>query len=99
MEALIAELRQLKERSDPAHAGIFGAILATAVRLNERWNAQSAGLEALVSALAAQPGIEAAKLHDDFMRIASSDFGDPERMPGEIRDIAAAIRLAVRDRD
>jgi len=50
-------------------------------------------------ALASQPGIEAAKLHDDFMRIAASDFGDPERLPSEIRDIAAAIRLAAADPD
>jgi hypothetical protein len=33
------------------------------------------------------------------MRIAASDFGDPERLPSEIRDIAAAIRLAAADPD
>jgi predicted N-formylglutamate amidohydrolase len=94
MEALIDELRSLKDQADPPSAKLLGAILAVAVRVDERYAAHSIGVEMLASALAAQEHLDAQRLHDDFMRLVNGHFRSPKHIPSALKDIAAAIKIA-----
>ncbi len=98
MEALIDELRSLKDKADPSSAKVFGAILATAVRVHERCNAQALGMQMLASALAGQDRLDALRLHDDFMRLVNAQYGSATHIPSVVRDIAAAIKIAASHR-
>ena len=98
MEHLIRELESLRSRPQLTDSQIVGAMIAAAARFKEILDDRMVGIESLATAVAMQPEIDARKLHDDFLAILRVHFDSIRRIPPELRDIAASIKLAEVDR-
>ena len=98
MDTLIRELEMLRDRPDLPNTRILGAVIATAVRFREILDKRMVGIQALATAVAMQPQVDASKLHDDFLQILRSHYESDREIPCELRDIAAAITLAAAER-
>lgn len=98
METLIRELESLREKPQLTTGEVVGVMLATAMRLKEVLDARMVGIQALATAVAAQPQIDVVKLHDDYLRVLKSHFDSTRRIPVDLRDVAASIKLAGTDR-
>ena len=98
MEALIRELETLRNRDDVPNARIVGAVIATATRCQELLHTRTVGLQALATAVAMQPGIDARKLFDDFMLALHAHYESTANIPTELKDLGHIIQLAAVDR-
>jgi hypothetical protein len=94
MDRLIKELESLASKPDVPNAKVVGAILATATRCRDILSTRMVGLQALATATAMQPKIDALRLHDDFLRIVGAHYNSPAQIPEALQDIALAIKLA-----
>lgn len=98
MESLIRELEALRKRPQLTNSEFAGAMIAMAARLRDVTDQRMLGLQALVSAVAMQPHIDAMKLHDDFVNGLKSRFESLRLAPSELQDIAAQIKLVAAER-
>ena len=98
METLIRELESLRHKPQLTTSEVVGVMLATAMRLKEVLDVRMVGIQALASAIAAQPEIDVMKLHDEYLRVLKSHFDSVRRIPVELRDVAASIKLAAAER-
>ena len=98
MDRLIRELESLASTPDVPNAKVLGAVMATAMRCRDILGTRMAGLQALATATAMQPGIDASRLHDDYLRILAGHYDSAEEIPQSLRDIALAIKLAAAER-
>lgn len=98
MDKLIAELEGLREKPQLTNSQVVGVMLSTVMRFRTVLNDRMVGIQALATAMALQPEVDALRLHDDFQRIMGSHFESERDIPSELRDIASAIRLAAADR-
>ena len=98
MDALIRELEAMRGTPDLSGAKLIGGVVAAAVRIRDILDSRMIAIQALATAVAMQPEIDAAKLHDDFVVILKANFASLRDVPGELRDMAAAIKLAETDR-
>ncbi|HUI98713.1 MAG TPA: hypothetical protein VLY46_00675 [Usitatibacter sp.] len=98
MEKLIRELKELQDREDLTGNKIVGAVLAAAVRIRQLLEERSLALQALAASVAMQPGIDAEKLHADFLEIVKAHFRPARSIPLELKDMAAAIELAAAEK-
>lgn len=98
MDALIRELQLMGERPNLSNAKLVGGMVAAAVRMRDILDSRMVGIQALATAVAMQPEINASKLHDDFVVILKANFESLKETPTELRDMAAAIKLAASDR-
>jgi hypothetical protein len=99
METLIRELESLRHKPQLTNSEIVGVMVATTARLREILGDRMVGIQALASAVAMQPEIDAARLHDDFLDILKAHFETLRQTPSELKDIAAGIRLAAAERN
>jgi len=98
MDALIRELEAMRQAPELSSPKLIGAIVAAAVRMRDVLDSRMVAIQALATAVAMQPEINSSRLHDDFVVILKANFGSLREAPGELRDIAAAIKLAASDR-
>jgi hypothetical protein len=98
MDALIRELESMRETPALSNAKLIGGVVAAAVRMRAILDARMIGIQALATAVAMQPEIDPSKLHDDFIAILKANFETLRDAPSELRDMAAAIKLAASDR-
>jgi hypothetical protein len=98
MDALIRELELMRETPGLSNAKLIGGIVAAAVRMRAILDARMVGIQSLATAVAMQPEINASKLHDDFIVLLKANFESLREAPSELRDMAAAIKLAASDR-
>jgi hypothetical protein len=94
LEKLIKELEELRTQPNLSNNQVVGAVIAAATRFRSALDDRVLGMQALSAALAMQPEIDAHKLHDDFYGILNSHFDSGHGIPVELKDIAAAIKLA-----
>jgi hypothetical protein len=99
LDALIRELETLRDRDDVPNTRIVGAVIATATRCQELLHTRTVGLQALATAVAMQPGIDARKLFDDFMLALHAHYDSLGGIPSELKDLGHIIRLAAADRE
>jgi hypothetical protein len=99
METLIRELESLRKRPHLSNNEVAGAMVAMTVRLGEILDQRIIGIQAIASAVAMQPQIDVIKLHADFMSFLKSHFESVHRIPSDLKDIAAGIKLAGADRN
>ncbi len=97
METLIRELRAMTEKQAVSSQQLSGAILAVCVRFKDLLDARMAGIQALATAIALQPELDAQKLHDDFVHGLRAHFETVRNIPQELKDVATAIKLAASD--
>jgi hypothetical protein len=98
MDRLIKELESLAARQDVPTAQVVGAVMATAMRCRDILSARMVGLQALATATALQPRIDALQLQEDFLRILGAHYEPPNEVPDALQDIALAIKLAAAER-
>lgn len=98
METLIRELESLRKRPQLTNNEVAGAMVAMTMRLRDLLDQRMIGIQAIASAVAMQPQIDVLKLHADFMSILKSHFESVQRIPGDLKDMAAGIKLAASDR-
>ena len=93
MDRLIKELESLAAVPDVSSTKVMGAVIATAVRCRDVFNTRMVGLQALATAAAMQPTMDANLLHDDYLRALRAHYDSAKDIPNELRDIALAIKL------
>jgi len=98
MDRLIKELEALASKPDLPNDKVVGAVIATAMRCRDILSARMVGLQALATATAMQPTVDANQLHDDFLRLLGAQYEQPLEVPEALRDIALAIKLAAAER-
>jgi len=98
MEKLIRELESLGKKQQLSNSEVTGAMMAMTVRFREILDQRMIGIQAIATAAAMQPQVDASKLHDDFMRILKSHFESVQRIPADLKDIASGIKLAAAER-
>jgi hypothetical protein len=99
METLIRELESLRKRPQLTNDEVAGAMVAMTVRFRDVLDERMIGIQAIATAAAMQPEIDAFKLHDDFMGILRAHFESVSRIPRDLKDIAAGIKLAAAERN
>lgn len=99
MEKLIEELKELQGQRELAGNKVVGAVLAAAVRIRQLLEERSLAMQALAASVAMQPGVDAEKLHLDFLAIAKAHLRPARHVPVEVRDMAAAIKLAAAEKN
>ena len=97
METLMRELNALKEAPAVTHQQLVGAVVAAAAHIDALLDERMVGIQALAMAVAIQPGIDAKRLHRDFVAILERQFDSSRPMPADLRDMASAIGLAAAD--
>ena len=98
MDALIRELETLTQRPKPSPREAVGAMLAATMRFSEVLNERMVAIQALAAAIAMQPQIDVAKLHDDYLDTLKAHFDSRRSIPVDLRDIASSIQLAASER-
>jgi hypothetical protein len=98
MDALVRELEALRAQPDIPNSKVVGAVLSAAMRIRDILEWRIAGIEALATAIAMQPGIDAARLHRDFLEVLKARYESMRHVPNELKDMAAAIQLAATER-
>ena len=98
MDALIRELQSLSQNPQVSNAKVVGAVLASVVKMKDVLDARRVGIEAFATAVAMQPVIDPATLHEDFMAILAAHFESARHIPAELKDVASAVKLASADR-
>src|SRR5688572_5692700 len=98
MDRLIRELEFLAAKPDVPTAEVVGAVRATAMRCRDILSERMVGLQALATATALQPKIDALQLHDDYLRILRAHYDSNSELPDGLRDIALSIKLAAAER-
>jgi len=81
-----------------AHLELDELLDAMLVRIREILEWRISGIEALATAVAMQPGIDAERLHRDFLAVLKARFESMRHVPSELKDMAAAIQLAASER-
>lgn len=94
METLMRELNALKDAPAVTHQQLVGAVVAAASRIDALLDERMVGIQALAMAVAMQPGIDANRLHRDFLAILERQFDPARPMPEDLRDMVTAIGLA-----
>jgi len=98
MDALVRELEALRAQPDIPNSKVVGAVLSAAMRIRDILEWRVAGIEALATAVAMQPGIDAERLHRDFLAVLKARFESMRHVPSELKDMAAAIQLVATER-
>ncbi len=98
MDRLIRELESLRQKAQLTNNEVVGVMLAATARFRDILDERMVGIQALASAMAMQPEVDAVKLHDDFLAAVTSHFESLRAVPHDVRDIASAIELAAAER-
>ena len=93
MDRLIKELELLAASPEVSNSKVMGAVVATAMRCRDVFHTRMVGLQALATATAMQPTMDAILLHDDYLKALRAHYDSPKEIPSELRDIALAIKL------
>lgn len=98
METLVRELEALRTKPHLTNDQMVGVMLAAAIRFKEALADRTACVHAIATALAMQPQIDATKFHEDFAKILAAHFEPLPRIPQELQDMVASIKLVAADR-
>ena len=98
MDRLIKELEELANKPELPNAKVVGAIIATATRCRDILSARMVGLQALATATALQPGVDARRLHEDYLRILVAHYDTPKEIPEALQDIGLALELVAAEK-
>src|SRR5947209_1363099 len=98
MDALVRELELLRMKPQLTNDQVVGMMVAATVRFKEVLEDRMVGIQAIATAVAMQPSIDVTKFHEDFVALLEKHFESP-RIPTDLRDIAASIKLAGSDRE
>ena len=97
MEALIRELTALKNAQDVTNKQLVGVVLAAAARIDKALDERMVGIQAFAMAVAMHPGLDARRLHDDFVAILERHFASVGPMPADLRDMVSALAVVAAD--
>lgn len=97
MEALIRELTALENAPDVTNKQLVGVVLAAAARVDKILDERMVGIQALAMAIAMHPGVDARRLHDDFVAILDRQFASVGPMPADLRDMVSGLAIVAAD--
>ena len=97
MKSLIRELDDLKGAPSVTNRQVVGAVLAVAARMDKALDERMVGIQSFAMAITMQPAVDGRKLQRDFAAILESQFDSASQVPGELRDMVTALRIALAD--
>ena len=97
MEALIRELTALENAPEVTNRQLVGVVLAAAARIDKVLDERMVGMQAFAMAVAMHPGLDARRLHDDFIAILDRQFASLGPIPVDLRDMISALAVVAAD--